>query len=595
MRQIALLRDRLLLLMLFGAIGAMILSNLSSNEQVPNLTSFFDNVAAIVQAKMALAQGQFPLRAAVYGFSDWHYPLFQFNSPTSYTLAGLIYRFICPNNPFIAFKLTIWCALLCGGIYMYRLVCWMCQSKPAAVLASIMYLTSPYYIIVINHLGDFNEAIALGILPAVVFYTLQRYFHPSENKTLLQTSLAWYLLATVHVITFFYTSAFVGLFILLLTVKNPKSSLNLVDTLIAYLFGCLLALWYLGPVFMLQNYLNIDSMATNGEIFSAYRPYLAHLLSPVQNILAGVKVAGTEITGVPLLHPNLGFPLLFAVIVGVYSFFSPAKNDNTHPMKAWLSPLLLIFGIAFLMVWTPINIWQWLPHSFMIGLYSWRLLGQVIWIGALLFGLSVCWFFEDKLSVRHVVIGAFLIIAATSVWLIVPERSLVDLKISKLVKDPHEVSGENYLLNVQKNIMSINAIDSVSAKGSRGSSLYLNAEKTLAVDKTQPDCHLEQSTTVCHLKVPASINLIELPVLYYPDMLSIDVNGKSVSYSSVLYKNYIIAAITPQPGLNDITIDFRGLPWANSLSNMAWWLWLLFFAFVFLIYLSQKEMREFDQ
>jgi hypothetical protein len=226
MRQIALLRDRLLLLMLFGAIGAMILSNLSSNEQVPNLTSFFDNVAAIVQAKMALAQGQFPLRAAVYGFSDWHYPLFQFNSPTSYTLAGLIYRFICPNNPFIAFKLTIWCALLCGGIYMYRLVCWMCQSKPAAVLASIMYLTSPYYIIVINHLGDFNEAIALGILPAVVFYTLQRYFHPSENKTLLQTSLAWYLLATVHVITFFYTSAFVGLFILLLTVKNPKSSLN---------------------------------------------------------------------------------------------------------------------------------------------------------------------------------------------------------------------------------------------------------------------------------------------------------------------------------------------------------------------------------
>jgi hypothetical protein len=593
MLQIALLRDRLLLLMLFGVVGLMILSNLSSNEQVPNLTTFFDNVAAIIQAKMALAQGQFPLRASVYGFSDWHYPLFQFSSPTSYTLAGLLYRFITPANPFIAFKLTIWCALLCGGIYMYKLVCWMCQSPPAAVLASIMYLTSPYYIIVINHLGGFNEAIALGAIPAVVFYTLQRYFNPSDNKTLLQASLAWYLLATIHFITFFYTSIFVGLFLLLLTLKHPKTYMNFVDTLLAYIFGSLLALWYLGPLFVLQNYLNIDSTAPSGEIFSAYRPYLANLLAPTESITAKIKTAKGFLGGIAVLHPNLGFPLLFAIIVGAYSFFSLKRDESADTIRAWLSPLLLLFGVAFMMVWTPINIWKWLPHSFLIGLYSWRFLSQVIWIGALLFGLSLYWFFEDKMNARHVVIGSFLIIAATSTWLLVPEHSLVDLKIPQLVKNPLEYSSENYLLSIPKNILSINAVDSVNQKYSKvksRASLYLNPDKTFAVKKTQQECHLAHVATICHLYVPANINLVELPVLYYPNMLSIEVNGKPAQYSNVLYQKYIIAALVPKPGLNDITIKFTGLSWANSFSNMAWYLWLLFLGFICLKGLSKKSI-----
>jgi hypothetical protein len=188
------------------------------------------------------------------------------------------------------------------------------------------------------------------------------------------------------------------------------------------------------------------------------------------------------------------------------------------------------------------------------------------------------------------VIGSFLIITATCAWLLVPERSFVDLKIPALVKNPVEINTGNYLLSVSKNIMSINAVDSVIAKKARPG-LYLDADKTLAVNKTQENCHLARGVTVCHLDIPASINLVELPVLYYPNMLSINVNGKPASYSNVLYQKYIIAAITPKVGMNDITIEFRGLPWANSLSNAAWGLWLLFLGFIFLKGLGKKQIQ----
>jgi hypothetical protein len=675
-------RERLLLFLLLACVAATLLSALSSNRIAPNLAEFFNHIGAIVQAKMALAEGQFPLRVAPFEHSGWRYPLFQFTSPTSYTFAALLYQWLTPDNPFAAYKLTIWCALVAGGIYLYRLACCLFDSKPASLLASVVYMTTPYYIIVINHIGGFNEAIALGIVPVVMFYTLQRYLNPSNNKTLLQMSLAWYMLATVHIITFAYTSLFAGLLFIFATLKNPTAFLRLLETGLAYVFGALLALWYLAPLFMLRKFLNYANLAVNPEIFTSYKPTLSNLLSPALNINNPVKTGSGMIEGLAVIHPSFGIPLLFAALVSIYALLSHAKLRNARANE-WLAPLFCVFAIAIVMVWSPFNFWQWLPKSFMIGLYSWRMLAQVGWIGALLFAWSMLWLFENKLGARHVVLGLFLIILATSSWIPITERNYVALNIPQLIKNPEQQNGDNlYLLDVQRELMNIHNLDKVSLdlfddnhplafntnyalpkivfalaakpsvildglmpahdgpaqpirvfvdglavaafttepgvfhweipltevlkKHNKNFTLSLQfktdtlkdkftakvtgiaasgffaANEILSVKQTQPDCHQEKDVTVCHINAARNIKLIELPVIFYPEMLRVTLNKKLVTISNVLYENTVLAAVTPVVGENVITVQFTGLMWANTLSYAAWGLWLIFLIYVML-------------
>jgi hypothetical protein len=71
--------------------------------------------------------------------------------------------------------------------------------------------------------------------------------------------------------------------------------------------------------------------------------------------------------------------------------------------------------------------------------------------------------------------------------------------------------------------------------------------------------------------------LLELPLLYYPELLDIRLNGKTVPYQSVLFHGQQMAAITPLSGtLNTIRFQFQGVFWANWLSLGCWGLLMLF-------------------
>jgi uncharacterized membrane protein len=133
------------------------------SNNLPITKDYINHLAAITQAKIALTEGQFPLRVAPLEWAGWRYPFFQFYSPTSYTIAGMLYYWLPISNPFVIYKLTIWLALILGEIYMYRLATWLIQSRAAGILASVVYLCAHYNIFVINFFGAFNEAIALGI------------------------------------------------------------------------------------------------------------------------------------------------------------------------------------------------------------------------------------------------------------------------------------------------------------------------------------------------------------------------------------------------------------------------------------------------
>jgi hypothetical protein len=651
------------LFLIFGFIALILLSPIASNTSAPNISDLFNHLAAIAQAKVAWIEGQFPLRISPTEQSGWRYPLFQFYSPTSYAVAGLIYKYITIANPFIAYKITLWFALLMGGIYMSRLANQFVHSKYAAILAGVVYLTSPHLMVLIGHMAAFNEALGMGLLPVVLFYAYQRYQNPFSVKSLLLSGLSWYLLITIHLITFFYTSFFVALLLMLITFQNKQWS-NLLGVGVGYAFGCLLAMWYLAPAALLGKYLLVHQSIENLTVFSANIPSLPYLFSPFANFSFGI------LSTIATTHPALGLPILIAAGICIYA-------ATQKQLDILILFVLIVFLSAFILTWSPINFWRWLPSTFMLGQYSWRLMSQLSWLGALLFAWSVCWLFHSKLDKRHVILGILLLLMATSSWLPVNERAQTSL--ASFIKKPALVFNVNsYSLNMVKypgfvseidrmqldSLITNNKLDFAGAylvpkellqyalkpyvflKGKLKSSdktvssleltvngkliathtlnnnqifdwkiplpleknhemllhfqiknapknvgievnqLFMggfqNPSSTMDANELQKVCQQQQTTTLCRLNVNSNIHLIELPILYYPQLLEVTVNDHPVAYKSVQYADKLIAAIVPpQAGPLIIKVKFTGLKWANAVSWLAWGMLFILFLMSF--------------
>lgn len=702
------IQQRIDILFIIALASTIMLMPLASNISIPYDLDYISHLSAISQAKLALAQGQVPLRFSPTDHEGWLYPLFQFYSPTSYMVSGLIYQWLTPSNPYIAFKVTLWCALFISGIYMYKLSNWLVQFRPAAILASVAYITTPYTIILVSHIGAFNECIAVSLLPVVLYYTFQNYYHPKQINNYLFTGAAWYLLATVHLLTFLSTSFVVAAFLLYLTVKNPKHWVNLISAGLAYAFGCILAMWFIAPIVLLSKYLNINNTFTNSDFFYAHTPSLTDLLGP--NTLFDPILGYTYnlIDSISLIHPNIGFPILIAVGVCCCLFFTRAIKANNLALN-WLLPLITLFFIIFIIVWSPINFWVWLPQPFRVLQYSWRLLSQLAWIGSLLLAYAIAWSCHFQLSRIQTYTGIILLIFCSATGLFLHEDKIRDYDglINTLMQD------NAYLIDATKFTRSIFLVDSILIDSSQfNDKLSLNAVKPINIptkwlrsaaapfisiegivpknippsstisvsingsvkaihalkpgplyweipirrneklsspvsvtlksqnhqnvavplfwsapthkndkspssisikfklnknmnvnvplkriifggilkssdvinpNQVQSHCKMIGNINECNINVPQSVKIVELPLYYYPQLLNITVNGTTVPYISLYYRNEVITGIIPEAGkLNTIRIQFRGLLWANYLSGVSWQLWLLLLSYLIL-------------
>lgn len=666
-----------LFLFLFYALFAIaLLAPLSAEQTIPAITDYVNHIASVIEAKMALTEGQFPLRISPMELSGWRYPNFQFYSPTTYTISGLIYRWLTPDNPITAIKITLWLALVTGGLYMQRLAYWFVKSKPAALFASIIYLTAPYYVIVITGLGNICEAVALGLVPVVVYYSIQHYLR-AKNKTLLQTTLVWYFLITIHMITFVYTALFLALLLLLMTMGNKRHWKNLISVAIAFAFGCLLAAWFLAPIALLQKYLIIAQTFTSPNYFQSFGPALSNLLSP--NHLYFHGALGSN-------HIAIGLPILIGVILCCYAYLNQFRISNSRA-NFWLQPLLILFFLIFLIVWSPIHFLQWVPQALLVGQYSWRLLDQLIWVGALLSAWAVCWLFQNKLELKQIVIGFLLLIITASINFPILNTGYFNFKLDDLIKKPLAIfNPDAYTMEFNIYTGFVNAIDTMQLSSLMTNNVlqfnkiyslpqtlmhytqspkiiingmipnatskqieltalinhsmiasfhlisgkfhweipltssvlsrfnnakilelqfknnstkplsiaisdleltgFLPKSTTLNIKTVTPFCQQQKTMTVCKIKVPKETQLLELPILFYPKLLHITLNGKTIIYQGIVYKNNLIAGIQPIAGqTNLITIQFTGLVWANIMSWLGWSLWIGLFVYTLFRYL----------
>jgi len=677
---------RVLLFIFFALLAMSQLAPLESNVLIPNQADLLNHIAAIIQAAKELNAHQFPLRIAPLQYEGLSYPYFQFYAPTSYMFAAFIYKWLIPN-PYMAYKATIWSALVFGGVYLYRLVHWLTKSSPAAILATTVFLTTPYLNILVGALGAFNEIIGISLIPFILYYTLRDYKNPNQIKFLLLVSLGWYVLITVHIITFIFSVGLIGLLLFLLTCQN-KQWMRFIRTIIAIFFSCAMATWFLAPEILFAPHFSVAASFPNANAIYSFSSTLASFLSPTLN-----KIINMQQNVVTRAHESIGIPVILAVGVAIYAICNNSVITKKNEYDYYIGPLVIIFLVAFFLLWSPVNVWEWVPKPLLVIQYTMRMLAQLMWIGPLIFAWVVCWMFHDKLDVRHVTVGMLLIIAATNSLL--PTLASSPYSVKDILKKPLiTFNSDAYMIDVNNNPEFVTKINNyqletlvnhhklvlneaffiprtllqlayspqlkiqgyvlnkknkdqymltvkldnqimgtVSAKSgplewsvalplshiqsekkllpltfvvtnNKQKSIKNSTDILIDVDKVEligfqkssesfnplelnNHCHVVQEELICQITVPQGIHFMELPMLYYPKLLKVTLNGKTISYDGVLSDGKIKVGIVPKIGSNIIKAKFVGLGWANLASQISWAIW----GGIFLIYMGRCFIR----
>ncbi|MEA5510375.1 6-pyruvoyl-tetrahydropterin synthase-related protein [Crocosphaera sp. UHCC 0190] len=422
----------LLVILLYGIIAFSLMAPMASNSVIFSTGETVPHLAYIIQGRMALEEGQFPLRVAPYENNGWRYGSFQFYSQIPYTLGGLIYKFLTPYNPYIALKMMLWGSLVIGGFFIYRLSLWLTRSQPGAILAGLSYLSAPYFLNTIHARGAFPEAIAQGILPIVLYYVIKTYSNPKPQYILL-SSIAWFALATTHIITFIYGSLFLGILGLLIIVKTPKTRalINpLIRVTVGYILGWLLGFYYLMPVVLESQYVSMRFYVDQVS------PYMTNWMTPLANLLSPTALSPSpRDEGITYgLTPAVGWIFLVAWGVVVYDYYSAKPlPPRLNPTSSYLFGLIWIFPLVLFITWSPIDFWAFLPKSLWVTQFTFRFLTHIMWCGALLTGYAIALLFPRRFSSRHLLIGIFLIVMVSRPWLPIPRGTIT---VDQVVENP---------------------------------------------------------------------------------------------------------------------------------------------------------------
>ena len=549
-------------LFLYGLLAIALLSPMPSTTVVPDLMDIMPAIGHVVQARAAMHERQFPIRVAPLEYDGHGYPGFQFYGQFPFTVTGVIYRFVTPDNPFQACLIMFWAALTISGFYSFRSAFWLTRSLPAAVISGALYMTAPYFLINISARGAFAESIAQGLLPMVVYFTLRCYSSPGLWRILI-CGVAWFTLATTHTITFFYSTMFIGLFLLLTGGFRKKALLRLKRFAMAYVLAWLLAMYYLAPIALEKNLVIRTQLLSPGPW--RWLTPLPGLLSPV-SLAAEPQPGGGGLSGCPNLHPAVGWPMLAGFLTVLYfccfkrnePLFRSGHLRRTRPV---IAPLLIVFALAFVVTWTPIDFWDVLPSFFYVAQFTYRILTQVIWPGALICAYGIALLFNDIPAARQILLGMLLIGVMCSSYL--PRLNSSPISIQAKIAAPALGTGGAYLYRQD-------ALEAGIPKGYQ-SPVNNSGHETLLLPLAVTQAAFRRQGYIIsgEISVPKDDSQVAIPVLFYPGYLDVRVDGARTTYFAIK-DTYLMVGLQLNHGIHKVTVSFVGLSWANWVSLFAW-------------------------
>jgi hypothetical protein len=534
-------------LLLLGVISAAILSPLASSELVPGEIDFAQHLYLITQAADGLREGQLPLRVAPAMNGGLNYPAFQFYSPFPYHVAGALEAWLTPQNPLIPYRFLLWLALTCGAAFTWRLARRLTGSELGALLGAVAYVTAPYVLVNLHARAAWTESIAQGLLPIVLWYAF-RLFEDGDARAWLCSAVSWALLALTHLITFAYAGLLAGLLFLWIAASERGRAVGGLARLAGALaLGCALAWWHLEPVLLCPVLVKFGGI-TN--------PFEWRWLSPLLTLLSPVSIPpepqpGPLSKSVPGLHASVGWVMLAASAWAVHAL---ARRGVARPARARVAGLLAVFAVAFVLSWSPVDVWRAMPAALLVVQFPFRLLAHVGWSGALLVAFGIAALYpEPRLDPRRALLGTLAVVFASSSWLPV-QSSIAPAKVSTIASLRSERTLERGIL-LQEGGYQV-PVRAVPSPIWTGPLLGIPGDACSRVD----------GAVRCNVLAPDR-TIAAVPAYWYPwGLVRVDVNGAPVE--TVPIANDLGAMVgAPVPrGQSVVTIRFRGSARADAIS-----------------------------
>lgn len=326
----------------------------------------------VIQARMALQEGQFPVRVAPWEWAGTRYPVFQFYSPLVYTVLGGVDLLI--HDPWWSIRVCLWVALFAAGIGAYRFGRAIDDTERTGLLCTALYLLMPYLAVNIQARGALAELFGQTLLPWCGLALWRLSTKPSVR------ACAWFAIAAAaliqtHLITAMYFLLTAGFALIVYAALSRR-----IGWLPWFAGGCVLAFglsaWFLLPVATTSNYLVASTQTAN--------PYDWSWLTPLKTLLSPISTSPVKggVSGAPGLHPAVGWAALAA-------FLLLGRRALTERCAHFVSLSIAIAVVLFL-AWTPFNFWLLLPRILFMAQFPYRLLAQSAWLAipALVWGLQ---------------------------------------------------------------------------------------------------------------------------------------------------------------------------------------------------------------
>jgi hypothetical protein len=541
------LKREICVFFLYGILALALLSPTSSSSVIPAIPDNLSALGHICQARLALHERVLPLRVAPWEFEGRGYPAFQFYGQVPFTVAGILYACLTPDNPFMTMLLMEWCALALSGFFMYKSCLLLTRSIPASLIAGALYAGSPYFLINIHSRGAFCEALAQGSIPAVIYYSLRCYFTPGPGCVLM-SAIAWFVLLGSHLITFgcfaasfLFAAGVVFLFQLRMWRRFLAAAAGL-------MFGVLLSLYHLATA-VLEPHLEVKAVMGS--------PFGSNWLTPLAALLAPWSVPPLPLPDAGLstanLHTAAGWPLLISFLTVVwYAILNPvsekaAWTGKIRHRRIWAVTLAITFATAFFATWSPVDFWQYLPKQLYFVQFTYRIMTQCMWTGALLSAFALLLIFRDSLGRKHVAIGMLLAGFASSSYLF--SLKAWPLTVAQVVKAPSLGYGAGAYLYV-----------------TQPEDLLPDTPAMLSIEQTKSAFSRDHGKITGTIAMPPGVEYAQLPAFYFPKMLRVRVDGIESAYVDLPANNTAWVGVKLPAGSHKIEIAFAGYRWANWIS-----------------------------
>lgn len=322
---------------------------------------------------LALKQGQLPPQWAPNMNHGFGYPVFIYSYHLPYIL-GLV-PYALTNSVEIGMNFTYLVALLAAIFGIYFLV-WSLSDRKVGVLASLVFVLSPYYLFDLYIRGSISDLLFISFLPWVLFFL-------SKPKKLSAFDHLGLMLSLVAMMLSHQSAYLVGLPLLLswvwLRMKIDKSERSVVvSKVIPIIFSLLITAFYWLPAIAEVNLIEVA-----GSSHSSTQSGFINL----KNIFWSLwDCADFCYTGQARPLPTFAGPVvLFLLSLSAYVLWfsknKKLKQEDRLELVFWLS----IAVVTFILM-SPISlvVWKNLPLAGMIE-FPW----QLLWLPTLSAAMSL--------------------------------------------------------------------------------------------------------------------------------------------------------------------------------------------------------------